>query len=264
MTRINMKKRGQVTLFIILGIILVVGIVVTSVLLLKVEPKVDTPEALGPRGFIDKCVKSAIEDAVEKVSLGGGEISPDFTIRYKGANYTYLCYQSDNFKPCFNLHPILKAQVEQEIYDYVSAYGDSNKDMIQSCFNTMREDFENRGYDVTGSAINYDLELLPGEIRVNIKKPMTISKGDTSQQFENFNTKVISPLYELVRISKEIVNAEAQICYFEYSGYMVLYPQYNIKLDVVEDSKIYRVSDRGSITEFKFAVSGCKLPAGFF
>ena len=248
------EKRGQVTLFIILGIIIVGGIVATSVFLLNTEPATETPEILGPRGFVSKCVKDAVEDSVEKIIIGGGEISPDFTIRYLGNNYTYHCYQGSNYKSCLNIQPMLETKAGKRLVS-------DTTDAVANCFNEMLEDFENRGYNVVGDTTYYSIDVLPETIKVNLKKAITISDDKTSQDFENFDINVISPLYDLIRISREIVNSETEYCYFEKEGFMMLNPEYSVTSAVFQDSKLYEVIDRKSNIEFKFAVRGCVLPA---
>lgn len=251
-------KKGQVTLFIVLGLILVVTIVVMSLLLTsESEPESNTPEILGPRQFIEKCVADAIEETVDKILIGGGELNPDFVVRYNKTNYTYLCYQADNYKSCYNLNPMLKSTATLELKK-------DTEDKVAKCFDIMEEDFKERNYDISGDAMSYELELFPGEIRVELKKEMTISKDGASQSFENFNIRIYSQLYDLMRIAKEIVNGEAKTCYFEHNGYMLLYPDYKIKMKVFEDSKLYSVSNRNFNKEFKFAVRGCARPVGFF
>ena len=248
-------KRGQVTLFIILGIILVAGIIATSVLLLNVEPETNTPEILGPRAFIDKCVRDAVEVSVEKIILGGGEIEPSLTIMHNSTNYTYLCHHPDLYKTCYNLHPTLESDIEKVIKS------DTNN-AVSECFNAMREDFENRGYDVIGNDTYYSISILSGEIKINLEKSITISKDDTSQNFNSFNTKIIHPLHEILRTVHRITTSESQHCYFDATGHMLLYPQEKIRIINYQSSKLYRIINRKTNIEFKFAVRGCVRPAG--
>ena len=252
----DMKKRGQVTLFIILGVVIVVGITSLFIFTRGVE-EVNTPENLGPRGFIDSCVKDAVEDSIEKVMAGGGEISPSFTITEKEVEYNYLCHYAGNYYTCYNLHPMLRKQAEAQIKT------DTN-DKVQDCFDALREDFENRGYEVVGNETNYTIEILPGEVRINLEKSIQIGT-DSVQHFENFDTKIISSLYDLIKITNDIVRSEAQFCYFEKNGFMLLYPQYNIiDEEISEGSVLYQVIDRNSNESFKFAVRGCVFPSGLY
>jgi len=87
-------------------------------------------------------------------------------------------------------------------------------------------------------------------------------KDGTVQNFENFDTSILSSIYDLVRVARDVVNSESQYCHFEYNGYMLLYPKYDIRRIDYDDSKIYRVIDRKSGEEFKFATRSCAMPPG--
>jgi hypothetical protein len=151
---------------------------------------------------------------------------------------------------------MLELQIEKEIEK------DTSVD-VQSCFNAMEEDFEGRGVDVdiSGSK-DYSVDLLPGFVRVNLEKNIEVSGEGGALSFGDFGFEVQSPIYDLVRIAREIVNSESQFCYFEYNGYMLLYPEYDIRRIDYMDSKMYRVIDRWTGDEFKFAVRSCAFAPG--
>ena len=247
------SKKAQVTVFIIVGIVLVVGILVG--LYFAGEVNVETPADLGPKVFVDKCIRDVVEESIDKMLFNGGEISPSLAISYQGAEWNYLCYQADFYQGCYNIHPMLEMQIEKEIVK-------DTQTKVQDCFNSVREDFENRGFDVVGGATTYSVDLLPGYVAINLKKKIDISRAGASQNFENFNSKVPSAIYDLVRVARDVVNSESQFCHFEYNGYMLLYPQYDIRRIDYRDSKIYRLIDRLSGAEFKFAVRSCAFAPG--
>ena len=245
-----MEKRGQVTLFIIVGIVFVVGIVALVIFMWNVD--VDSPVDLGPRAFVGKCVRDAIEESVVKVLVGGGEIVPSQSIMYMGHEWNYLCYQADNGLRCYNLHPMLEMKIESEIRQ-------DTMDDVQDCFNVIAVDFENSGYDVSGGATNYSIDLLPGKIDINLEKDIEIVKDGVAQNFADFDTSVLSSTYNLIQIAREVVNSEFQYCNFEYNNYMLLYPKYDIRRIDYFGSKIYRLIDRASGDEFKFATRSCAM-----
>ena len=249
----KMKRKGQVTIFIILAIVIVVAIILFFLFTRRVV--VETPVGLGPRVFIDKCVRDVVEDSVEKMLRNGGEILATRAIAYQREEWNYLCYQADYYQGCYNIHPMLEMQIEKEIVT------DTNR-AVQDCFDTMREDFENRGFDVGGGPTEYSINLLPGYVEINLAKKVDVSRDGASQSFEDFETRLISPIYDLVQIARDVVNSEAQYCHFEYNGYMLLYPRYDIRRIDYSDSKIYRLIDRPSGAEFRFAVRSCAFAPG--
>lgn len=249
----KIKKRGQVTIFIIVAIIIVVAII--GAVFFMGKNKVETPANVNPKQMIKKCVKDAVEKSVWKMLANGGQKFPSQKIMYRGSEYNYLCYQADFYQGCYNLHPMLESLVESEIRE-------DTKDAVQNCFNSMREDFEGKGFDVSGGSANYSIDLLPGSVRINLEKKIILVRGESSLDFRNFDTKILSPIYELIKIAREIVNSESQYCNFEYNGYMLLYPNYDIKRVDYEGSKIYSLTDRRSGMEFRFAVRSCAFAPG--
>ena len=253
----RIEKRGQVTIFIIVGIMIVVGILLL-IFLTKDGVDAVTPTDLGPRDFIVSCVEDIVEDSLDRAMENGGEIVASQSIRYQGEEWNYLCYQADYYQGCYNLHPMLELQIEMQIDT------DTRTD-VQTCFNEMEKDFEGRGVDVDISGgKNYSIDLLPGFVRVTLDKDVEVLGEGGGLAFDDFGFEIQSPIYNLVRVAREIVNSESQFCYFEYNGYMLLYPEYDIRRIDYMDSKMYRVIDRWSGDEFKFAVRSCAYPAGIF
>jgi len=95
-----------------------------------------------------------------------------------------------------------------------------------------------------------------------LAKKVDVSRDGASQSFEDFETRLISPIYDLVQIARDVVNSESQFCHFEYNGYMLLYPKYDIRRIDYSDSKIYRLIDRASGAELRFAVRSCAFAPG--
>ena len=246
-------KKGQVTIFIVVGVVLVVGIVVVLLLMRGVD--FEAPTDLGPREMVAKCVEDAVEISVGKVLVGGGEVVPSQSIMYDGEEWNYLCYQADYYQGCYNIHPMLESLIEEEIRA-------DSLDEVQGCFDAMAVDFENRGYDVSGEASSYSIDLLPGFVDIILEKKVDVVKGEVSQSFENFNGRVVSAIYDLVQVARDVVNSESQYCHFEYNGYMLLYPRHDIRRIDYSDSKMYRLIDRRSGDEFKFAVRSCAFAPG--
>jgi hypothetical protein len=248
------EKKGQVTIFIIFGIV-VVTVILGLVFLMDRGAETTSSGEVESRGLVEGCVRDIVEDSLVKMMKNGGEISPWQSILYKNERWAYLCYQADFYQGCYNLHPMLELQIEKEIERDTSVG-------VQGCFNAMREDLEGRGFSVSGGATEYSIDLLPGYVAVKLKKDIQISGEDDVQKFSDFNDEIVSPIYDLARVARDIVNSESQFCHFEYNGYMLLYPKYDIRRVDYQDSKMYRVIDRRSGAEFKFAVRSCAFAPG--
>jgi len=131
------NRRGQLTIFVIVAVLIVVGLIATFWLIGWAD--IETPTDLNPKQFVQKCVRDAVEDSVEKMLENGGQRIPSQAISYQGHEWNYLCYQADYYQGCYNLHPMLEFLIENEIKE-------DTKDKVQKCFDAMREDFENKGF----------------------------------------------------------------------------------------------------------------------
>ena len=96
-----------------------------------------------------------------------------------------------------------------------------------------------------------------------LNKSIKISKGEGAQSFSNFDSFVLSPLDGLIDVAYEIVNQEAQYCHFDYNGFMLLYPEYDIDRIEYDYSRIYIITDRRSGKVFRFAVRSCAWKHGY-
>lgn len=246
-------KAGQVTIFIILALILVFFII--ALFMINRENDSEDLTDKGPRKYIQDCVRDSVQRSVDVVLDNGGRINPSQYLQYNSSKYNYLCYQGDFYLGCYNTHPMLELIVEYEIRE-------DTKDDVQRCFDSMREDYEARGFSVSGGSTVYSIDLVPGRVNVNLEKPVRVSAEGVSNSHEDFSFSILSPLYELVFVSRDIVNSESEFCNAEYNGYMILYPQFDIRRIDYSDSKIYRVIDRASGDEFRFAVRSCAFAPG--
>jgi hypothetical protein len=246
-------KRGQVTIFIVLGIIIVAGIFAAVFLrqdLLSIFGK-----NVEPKSQIQDCVGEALEPSMNLVLENAGDLEPILTKMYNGSKYNYLCYQANDYIPCINTHPMIKTTVEDSLIE--DTYDD-----VEQCFTKLRDDLENRGYTIKEGDLTYSIELVPGNVKVNIQKKLDIKKEDSSQSFEDFSFEILSQMYGLFNMAREVVNQESQYCSFDYNGFMMLYPEYRITRVNYDNSLIYTAINEKSNEKIKFAIRSCTFPAG--
>ncbi|MFZ5955806.1 MAG: hypothetical protein ACOYT4_05255, partial [Nanoarchaeota archaeon] len=201
------NKKAQITIFIILGILIVVGIVLFYIFS-KNKGFISTKsEEVDAQRYIDKCARNAVEKSIDDILKNGGVINPELKIMYKGENYTYLCYSADYYSSCINIHPLLKKQIEAQIKE-------NTEEEIKECFNSLKSDLQNKGFVISDKDLDYKIELAPEKVLIKINKEFNFVKGDESKTFTNFDTEVDSYIYELTDITREIVSQEARFCYF--------------------------------------------------
>ena len=250
------SKRGQMTIWIIIAMVLVLAIVLFFLLRGEITPKIGEKIEENPKNYIASCLKKNVEDAVDIMLPQGGFISPEHTKLYNNIKVAYLCYNSGNYYPCVNEHPMLLNEIRNEIKNYIEL-------RIGQCFQDYKQEMIARNIDIGMGNMELAVELGPERIFVEINRKITIGQKENSYAVNNFDAEIINPAYDLARVAMEIASQEAEFCYFEYGGYMILYPKFKIGIDTESDStKIYTIEDKKSGKEMNIAIRSCAIPPG--
>ncbi len=99
-------KRGQVTIFIIIGIIIVAAAFLIYFFYPQIKSTIGIQEK-NPLSFIQSCIEDDIKDAAAQVSLRGGSIAPENYIMYDDNKVEYLCYTEEFYANCVVQQPML-------------------------------------------------------------------------------------------------------------------------------------------------------------
>lgn len=252
--KMKINKKGQITIFIILALILIVGIII--IFLLRRAPEIEIVSEEDPQAFIESCTRGAVEEALEIIMIHSGSLEPKGTIMYQGENISYLCYNSIYYRGCVNQQPLLIEHIEDEIYTYI-------KPRISNCFQILKSDLEPRNEVEMEEYWDLTTKLTPNGVNIEINRDFKMQRGNNVRSFSLFKTSIIHPIYRIAEIAMEIVNAEARYCNFDTLGFMIIYPRYDInKFRTRDSTTIYSVKEIESNQEFKFAVRSCAIPAG--
>jgi len=135
--------------------------------------------------------------------------------------------------------------------------------MIEQCFSNLKNEMEKRNYDVELGMMDIDVSFGPDRVFLDLIRKIKLTKNDEVQSFDNLKIEIISPLYNLGLVAIEIASQEAKYCYFEYVGYMILYPRFSIDKFAMSDStKIYSIKDKKTEKELNIAIRSCAIPPG--
>jgi len=250
------NRSGQVTIFIIIAII----IVIAAVLIYSFYPEIKTSLGFGeetPEGFIQSCLGDEIETNVELISLQGGSLEPEHYIMYNNEKIEYLCYTNEYYKTCVMQQPMLKEHIESEIENEI-------KEEVTACFNSLRESYQKKGYSVNMNTGETDVELLPKKIVVTFDYPLTLSKGEDTKEYDSFSVIVNNNLYELISVTNSILDYEVTYGDSEITTYMDYYHFLKVEKKKQSDgSKIYVLTDRDNLGKFQFATRSLAWPPGY-
>ncbi|HLC77553.1 MAG TPA: hypothetical protein VJH92_00320 [Candidatus Nanoarchaeia archaeon] len=254
--RKNFSKSGQLTLFIIIGIVIVAAGVLVYFFLPNLRPGLVFEEQT-PEKYIQTCLESDIEDAINTLALQGGSIKPEHYILNEGNRIEYLCYQEEDYKTCVVQQPLLKRHVENEIKKEVLS-------QVKSCFDRMEQEYKDKGYEINLRKGEYQVELLPKRVVLSFNNSLTLSKGESVQRMEKFRVILNNNLYELVSIANSIIEWEATYGDAETTIYMTYYKDLKVeKIKKVDGSTIYMLTDRNTNFKFQFASRSVVWPAGY-
>jgi uncharacterized protein (UPF0333 family) len=252
--KIFKNNRGQLTLFIIVAIV-VVALVAMAYLFF---PQVIVSFGAGttnPNVFIQNCMEQQLRDTVKNVSLQGGSLNPENFILYQNQKIEYLCYNANFYLPCIMQQPLLKQHIEAEIKRGI-------KNQEDSCFNSLKDSFEKRGYTVNLARKETNVELLPSRVAVTFTNDLTLTKQG-SERFEKINVVLNNNLYELTSIADSILNWEARYGDTETTTFMSYYKNLKVEKKLQSDgSTIYILTNRNSGDKFQFASRSVAWPSG--
>src|SRR3989344_814198 len=245
-------KRGQVTIFVILAVIIVAVVIVIFAF-----PQANVfSSSLNPSSYLRTCIEPEIENIKNTLSEQGGYSNPDNYAVYNDLKLQYLCYTSDFYTPCYVQQPLLLKHLQDEMKKYIEP-------RAKQCFEDLKSQYERRGYDVRSGNSQIDVSIVPQRISVDFVAPLTIIKEDT-QTFQKFSVAIESEWYYLINTAVNIIQYESTFGDSETSLYMSYYPNLKIEKTRRDDgSTIYQLSDVTTSDKFAFATRSLVWPQVF-
>lgn len=251
-------KKSQVTMFIILGIIILAVIFAVFYFLgdkiIKQSEKetVFTESSLEPlKDFVEGCIEVEGDKALDLIGRYG-DISedPGFGVMYHYDKIKYLCY-TDNYSACYNRVPFLESYYEKQIDEYIL-------DKLNNCIDL--DLIRNEGYTVQAGELGVSTTIGEKVVIINVNYPIKISKGETVIEENRFSNTFAVPLGKIFEGVKDVIAYESNpdslpIMRFDIVSYNLrTLGMIEISRDTIGDSVIYFVKLRDNDYTFRFAV----------
>ncbi len=258
-----MNTKSQITLFILFGAILFIGIVFEYYLKNDVEKSVEVPLDISPiEAYIQNCVQSIGKNALILIGKQSGyyQLKSPY-LKDTNFNLSYYLFNNIDFSPTLK-------DLEREISKYI----DNN---LQTCINNFGE-FKKQGLEISNYDMHPNTKIGLNSISISIDSPVTISRGKTIQKIDYSNVVMGKiNLYSIYNVSKEITSLQHKepnrlclSCLYELGEKNGLY------VDVTEymnNTLIFDIRDYNSsitgIYNFTFAVKypeiSCQNLAGY-
>ena len=254
------KKRGQITLFIILAVSILLSL--SAIFFLRSDPFTEPPL---PRGYlepqritayIESCVIEAGSKRIKEIAYNGGFINTsnfrDSEV-YHNITYFYHCHQhgfSSETQSCAR-ELITRGTMQTELNQYI-------KQDVIDCVNLTA--FEEEGYDVEVSEPFIATTIGVGEVHISLRYPIWISKDTFSVSSEQVGVIIDSDLGYLFDLATAILNDEIKDQFFDIDDFLryngdtriMRYKPYPHTLYLLQK----RSSKTGSILTFKFGIEG--------
>ncbi len=222
-----MKKRGQITAFILVGFLIVLLFGIGFYFKAEIKEKLSDvgviektavpPEVKNVNDFILQCLKETSSKGIELLGLQGGYIQlPEDKVPVgninlfsnhlevlPGFNTAYWYYQKDNLLQVKNIPS--KENMEKELEAYIDQ-------AVEECLNNFTT-FP--GYKINYRKIESKVIIEDNQVRVNLNMPMVIDIKGQKFNLNLFKTRVNVDLGNIIDLATKIVQKEIETNYLE-------------------------------------------------
>ena len=237
---------GQMTIFIIVAIILVVAIALVFLFRSGIVGDVFTKTEKNPESVFRTCIEDEVYLAIENIEHRGGYLNDKKYIHFsfieEGEYYdiAYLCYTGVYNKKCTNIAPFLILDMEKQIKD-------SLDDEVYFCLGKLKDNLENQAYAVEGNFEDYDfnVDLIRNKIILNIGIDITLTKSGETTTSKDFKIIFPTEIYNFADIAVKIANDEASDGDSDFKNYIDYSKDMDIDLFTTTESfsKIYTIQN---------------------
>ncbi len=221
-----MKKRGQITVFIIFGLIFLLFffiILFTKSYRIEKIGAVSSGELNPIKNYVDLCAKSSASDALYLLGVQGGYTAPPklyFQSAY--AKIAYWYYKGEDTSPTIE-------EMEQELSSYVNR-------ALPECVENL-DAFRDMGFEFEN-------------VEFKIDYPITVMQGESKAEISEFYKIIPVRLGYMHSIIKEIVEKEIEDPDWVDMTYLIN-QDFNFKIyPYDENTLIYSVLDNQSIIDY--------------
>ncbi len=229
------NKRGQVTIFIIIAIIIIGAIG----LYFSLRGGLTTSEPYSPQTeqiylFVEECIEDTGRDAVYWIGQNGGYFFPPELSTKTGIPYYY--YNGRNYMP-------YKEEVEEEISKYVN-------EMLFFCTRNFVDFSE---FNISEGEIKTNTQIQDNKVVLNVEYPINIKKGESTTRLRNFeNIEIPTRLGIVYNAVEKIIQDQLtheNICLSCISN---IAEENDLAIDMTntEEGLIFSVRDDSPINEF--------------
>ena len=202
-------KRGQVTVFIILGIVLLLGIFLYFYMQEKsatFTPNLVVPEELVPlQRYIDSCVYDTAKDAIIKLGLQSGFVEIPSEIMKQPSSYVKVDPYGIVIRPYWYYDTQSRIPTEEFMVSQIKKYVEDN---LPRCFDSFRS-FKD-SFDITAPKHSAKVTIGDKSVMIELDMPMEITntKMNKKTNLRYFQAEIPVKLRATYELAKKIMQKE--------------------------------------------------------
>jgi hypothetical protein len=211
----SITKKSQISIFYILGIVLLIS-VSSAIVILNRSSIVETVsidntkyDSFSMISLVEGCIIST-RPTIKEITRNAGELVISRPpLMYDGVKYNYWCtYSSD--QGCKN-RVFSKLKLEQELNLRL-------KPVIDTCINF--SNYEDAGYSIFKGISSVETAVSSDEIMVYLTLPLTITRGDSVIEHSEFSYKFSIYVGRMFEVANMILNEEIMNNHFDKDDWM--------------------------------------------
>ena len=168
------NKKGQVTIFIIIAIILIAAVALYFVFRDKISVSSDDSTVTPITNFVQECIDQTFENSLIAIAKQGGYSGYTYLEKTNEDGVTYYLLEGKDYMPS-------KKRVETEISEYFE----------RKFFLCSRHFVNFTDYQIREGNFESSTKINDQSVELEIKYPLTIIKGDKTSRIEYFESKVL-------------------------------------------------------------------------
>ncbi|HKL24167.1 MAG TPA: hypothetical protein VJ912_02430 [Candidatus Nanoarchaeia archaeon] len=218
------NKRGQVTIFIIISVLIVISVslffILRSDFITKNTNEINVDPAIQPiYNYVDNCVESSSREVIHTIGAGGGyyEIRPEVSTEVLGI--TYYIKDGKNIMPSKN---IIANQISGNI-----------ETQLENCTSDLNKEFND--YYIKKKNSSVETKIKSEEVIIKVEYPILIRKEESRYDIKEFESRIpikLGIMYDAIKefVTKEINSNEG----IDVSDMSEIASEYKLDFNIIQ------------------------------
>ncbi len=204
-----MNKRAQISLFLLIGIVLVVVVILVMHLKSLGPKEVPIKQIQGSqiKEYITGCMDVTLKRAIINLGVQGGFVGiPD---NFYGTHVNTLSLQGTS-EPIVYLYDYNDYPDTHNILQSLSDWQDELSSYVNNNLETCLQDFQPftmRGYKFEAGKINSSVLIRQRDVLLTVNFPINVTEGNSKIHFDTFQDSIGVPLLTVHKQAEDIMNA---------------------------------------------------------